>query len=538
MTPRILFARLPLMLIAFALLYAHTLAADWPQWCGTDGKNMVSSETNIPFTFHPGDKAPTGGLDLATARGVRWATHVGAYTCVSPTVVGDRLFIGSVLGGNGILRCLDVATGRQLWQWIAPPRDVPKRVDGRAFQFSHFPRMLGLLSTPAVEDGRVYIVSHRLEVLCLDANGDPDHPRPADPRSTATQALDPEQSDTSRVLWRYDMWDQLGVRPSDVCNCSILVHGDFLYVCTSNGVDRDATASTHDEFRKVPAPDAPSLIVLEKKTGRLAAMDDARIASSGRLLHGQWSAPSLGQVGGRTLVFFGGGDGVLYAFEALEKSPASPLKIQPVWRFDCVPAEYQQAGKSEGRAPILQYCLGDRRRSDSLNKKSDGSYMSLCEIIATPVFHDGKVYVAIGRDPDHGRGRGALWCIDPNGKGDITSTNKVWCYQGLDRSISTVSIHDGRLFLADVAGRLHCLDAATGKPRWVHETGAQVWGSTLVADGKVFMPTHKGLWIFAEGDAPKVLGHIDLGTPMLVSPVVANGTLYIASKANLWAVGK
>ena len=60
---------------------------------------------------------------------------------------------------------------------------------------------------------------------------------------------------------------------------------------------------------------APSLIVLDKHTGRLAATDDEQIGT--RLLHGQWSSPSLGQVGGKTLVFFGGGDGVCYAFEAL-----------------------------------------------------------------------------------------------------------------------------------------------------------------------------------------------------------------------------
>ena len=82
-----------------------------------------------------------------------------------------------------------------------------------------------------------------------------------------------------------------------------------------DGVDRYTQAREQGELRKPPAPTAPSLIVLDKKTGRLVASDDARIGP--RLLHGQWSSPSLGAVNGRKLVFFGGGDGTCYAFEAL-----------------------------------------------------------------------------------------------------------------------------------------------------------------------------------------------------------------------------
>mgnify|MGYP001765070140 CR=1 FL=1 len=84
------------------------------------------------------------------------------------------------------------------------------------------------------------------------------------------------------------------------------------------------------------------------------------------------------------------------------------------------------------------------------------------EVVGTPVFLNNRVYVALGRDPEHGRGRGALHCIDATGSGDITKTGKVWSYQGLDRTLSTVSIADGLLYICDVAGRLHCLDADTG----------------------------------------------------------------------------
>ena len=82
-----------------------------------------------------------------------------------------------------------------------------------------------------------------------------------------------------------------------------------------------------------------------------------------------------------------------------------------------------------------------------------------------------------------------------------------------------------------------CLDAETGQCQWVHETHSAVWGSTLVADGKVFMPTPKGLVVLAAGRKKEVLSQTNVGAALYATPVVANGTLYIASRAGwLWAV--
>jgi outer membrane protein assembly factor BamB len=107
----------------------------------------------------------------------------------------------------------------------------------------------------------------------------------------------------------------------------------------------------------------------------------------------------------------------------------------------------------------------------------------------------------------------------------------------LDRTLSTASVHDGLVYLSDVAGRLHCLDALTGKCYWVHDAKCETWGSTLAADGKVYMPTSKGLWVLAAGKELRVLDRINLGARVMASPVAANGTLYVASTGGwLWAV--
>ena len=310
-----------------------------------------------------------------------------------------------------MVKCLDEATGKLLWQLV-----VPKRTNLEpATYFTH--QDLGVCSSPTVEGDRVYVVTSADEVVCLDVHGQT-NPTPAKP-AEGRPAADAPPAD-AKVIWRYDLINELRVSPHDSASCSVLIHGDVLYVGTSNGVDK-----SHE---KIVSPDAPALVALDKRTGRLLATENEKIST--RLFHCQWSSPSLGKVGDKTLIFFGGADGVCYAFEALDSIPDKPVYLKKVWSYDCNPPSY----KFRDGKPI-HYTDGDKRKRLSPNK-DDGLYVGPSEIIATPVFHNNRVYVAIGQDPMHGRGRGMLHCIDATKTGDITETGRIWSYDGLDRTIS------------------------------------------------------------------------------------------------------
>jgi outer membrane protein assembly factor BamB len=506
-----------LLLFLLVLAYRAPLlpAADWPQWAGSDAKNMVSHETGLPASFVPGEKRPDGTIELATARNVRWGCKIANAIYSTPSIAKGRIFLGGKEREEGIFVCLEEATGRLLWKWKAPAKKFPKDIEGFHIGIHEIPAQMGVCSTAAVDGDRVYFVSHRFEVICLDIRG-----------QTGTNAGEP------RVIWSFDMQEQAGAFPCDAANGSPLIDGELLYVQTSNGVDRNSFSEpAKEKNRKFPAPNAPNVIVLDKRSGRLVATDDTRITDN--LLHGQWSSLSLGKVSGRKLVFFGGGDGCCYAFEALRSVPDKPVRLKTIWSYDCILPEYKAAA---GEDRITHYCLGDKRVAGTLNH-NDGLFVGMSEIIGTPVFVQNRIYVALGRDPEHGRGRGAMHCIDATRTGDISSTGRVWMYQGLDRTISTASVADGLAYLSDMAGRLHCLDATTGKPYWVHETVSEVWGSTLVADGKVYMPTAKYLWILRAGKTLEILDRINLGSRVFASPVASGGSLYVATTGGwLWAV--
>jgi len=508
---------------ALALAFASTaIAQDWPQWGGNDpGRNMYSPAKGLPDRFEPGKlKRGTEEVDLATTKNVKWVSKLGSQSYGNVTIANGRVYIGTNndsprdkahQGDRSILMCLDEKTGGLLWQLV-----VPKLKSGKVNDWES----LGLLASPTIEGNRVYVVTSRCEVLCLDVEGmtngndgykDEGKYMVLDvvgKDGKAVPAVTPGPKDAD-IIWRYDMMDELGVFPHNASNSSVLIVGDTLYVCTSNGQDW-----THSN---IPSPNSPSFVALNKKTGKLEGEDDAEISK--RIYHGQWSSPSTGKVNGKSLVFFGGGDGWCYAFDSVPKKEGDSAFLKTVWKFDCNPPEY----KKDKEGKTIKYPAAE----------------GPSEVNGTPVFYKNRVYIATGQDPEHGEGIGRLVCLDATKTGDVTKTALKWEYRGIKRSISTVSIDPatGLLFIGDFSGFVHCLDAETGKLYWVHDMKAHMWSSTLVADGKVYVGDEDGDFVvLAATKEKKVLSETNLGAPVYSTPVVANGVIYIASNTHLFAL--
>jgi len=504
-----------LPLLTAALLaggIVSTGGADWPAWGGHDlGRNMYAKATGLPDTFDAGKtKSGSDEIDLKTTKNVKWAAKLGSQSYGNPTIYRGKVFVGTNnetprdprhAGDRSILMCLDEKTGAFLWQLV-----VPKLKSGKVNDWE----LLGLFSAP-VHDGKyLYLVTSRCEVLCLDIEGmkdGNDGPYKDEAKyvvlDTGKAPIEPGPTDAD-IIWRYDMMDELGVFPHNASNCNILMLGDLLYVCTSNGQDW-----THVN---VPSPNSPSFVALNKKTGALEGEDDAGIGT--RLFHGQWSSPAAGLVNDKWQVFFGGGDGILYAFDPKPVKEGDTSILKTIWKYDCVPADYRVKDGKPIKYPAAE---------------------GPSEINSTPVFYKGKVYVAIGQDPEHGEGIGHLVCLDPAKGG---KSPMVWEYRGIKRSISTVSIDpdNGLLFIGDFSGFVHCLDADTGKVNWVHDMKAHMWGSTLVADGKVYVGDEDGdFCVLASSRQKRVISEANLGYPIYGTPVVANGLMYVLNQSYLYA---
>lgn len=477
--------------------------ADCPQWGQRYSRNMISAETGLPGSFDP-----------ATGRNVKWVVPLGTETYATPIVAGGRVFIGTNnenprdprhQGDRGILLCLNESDGSLCWQLIAP-----KLADDR---YKDWPEA-GMVSPPTVDGDRVYMMTNRNEVICLDLHGladgndgpYQDEARRAVPSGTQPVALGKADAD---ILWLYDIPIEIGLFPHDSAHGSPLIHGRFMYVNTNSGLK-----GSHQELRM---PEAPSLIVFDKMTGRLIAQDNEGIGP--RIFHSTWSSPALGTVEGRTLIFFCGGDGVVYAFEPLTSvpPPGTVVNLKRVWRYDCDPTAPKEN--------VHQY-IRNRKVSPS-------------NIKSMPVFHNNRVYVTVGGDIWWGKEQAWLKCIDATLTGDITHDGGLWSYPVERHCCSTPSISNGLVFVADCGRNVHCVDAETGKPYWTHRCKGDMWASTLVADGKVYIGARRGdFWILAADKEKKVLCSVKLDGPIVGSPVAANGVVYVATMKKLYALQK
>jgi outer membrane protein assembly factor BamB len=104
--------------------------------------------------------------------------------------------------------------------------------------------------------------------------------------------------------------------------------------------------------------------------------------------------------------------------------------------------------------------------------------------------------------------------------------------------MATVTVADGLVYAADIAGKLHCLDADTGQCYWVHDAAAETWGGALLADGKLYFGTKRQFYILAAGKELEILSEVGLGSPAYSTPIAANGVVYVTSQRYLWAVEK
>ena len=477
-------------------------ASSSTRWGGSSSPNMVSEARNLPID--PGNTEPL------------WEIKTGTHQYSIPTIDRGRLFVaandagieraGFKSTGGGVVMCVNQATGNLIWR-LPNPRYFP----GVKPPY-HFDQWnCGVCSGPVVEGKRVYVVGSRGEILCLDREGQADGNDGPFLDELAymgiTNAPDAQLEPTDGdLVWRYNLITETGVILHDVCGSTLLLDGDLLYACTSNGID--------DRHDKTPKPDAPTLIVLEKRSGRLVARDDARIGR--RMLHCNWSSPVAGRVDGRTLIFFGGADGFLYAFEP--PSPGAGRDIQmlkQVWEYDCNPPDYRVR---DGQ-PV------------PYSKASQNSPDGPSEVIGTPVFLEGRIYVAIGQSPIHGVGRGCLSCVD------AATGRKLWASELVERTLATPAIADGLLYLPDYTGNLHCFDAVTGRRYWMHPLGAKSWcASAFVADGKVFAGTEAStLWVLKAGKELQVLSRSRLKS-VPITPTAADGVLYLPLQNRLLAV--
>ena len=424
--------------------------------------------------------------DTTTGRNIVWSVELGSETFGRPVVAGDAVYVGTdnsrqmnpaFQEASGVLMAFRVTDGTFLWQDVAPKME-------RGLREFLLP---STTSAPYVEGNRLYYVTAECQLRSLDTQGFRDGENSGPYREEVFQ-----DNAAADIAWELDMCFRLGVFPHEASNSEVLPVGDLLMVSTSNGQNEGHT--------RVPSPRAPSLIAVDKHSGEVVW----RVIGPGaQVLHGQWSSPVAANVNGRMQVFFGGGDGWLRAYDAASG--------HEVWRFDGNPKDARWMPRP--------------------------GVLSRSSIIASPVFADGRVFVAMGQDPTHGNGPSLIHAISPNGQGDVTKSRLLWTSREVGRVVGTPIVKDGLVYVGDLGGTVHCLDAATGAHVWKHETNEAIWGCLLLAGDRLYVGNVDGsMTVLRTGRRKELLAQIEMDAPLYSRPALVGDALYLATAQRLYLI--
>jgi outer membrane protein assembly factor BamB len=429
---------------------------------------------------------PPVDWNTTTGRNIVWSVELGNDTFGRPVVAGDVVYVGTDNARQmnpafreecGVLMAFRVKDGAFLWQDVAP------RVERGLREFL----LPSTTSAPYVEGNRLYYVTAECQLRSLDTQGFLDGENNGPYRDEVSQ-----DNAAADIVWELDLCDRLGVFPHEACNSEVLAVGNLLMVSTSNGQNEGHT--------RVPSPRAPSLIVVDRHSGEVVWR---AIGAGEQVLHGQWSSPVAANVNGRMEVLFGGGDGWLRAYDAATG--------HEVWRFDCNPKDARWLPRP--------------------------GVLSRSSIIASPVFADGRVFIAMGQDPTHGDGPSLIHAISPNGQGDVTQSRLLWTSREVGRVVGTPIVKDGLLYVGDLGGTVHCLDAATGKQVWKYETNEAIWGCLLLAGDRLYVGNVAGnMTVLRAGLRKELLAEIEMDAPLYSRPTLVGDALYLATAHRLYRI--
>ena len=466
--------------------------ADAPGRCSAAASAATSS------TWSRRTCPPTWTLkEDGTSKNVKWSQPLGSKAYGGPIVSGGKIFVGTnnntprnpdVKGDKGILMCFNEADGKFLWQAIHDKLDA-----GRVNDWPDE----GICSSPVVEGDRLWFVSNRCEVLCLEHRG-------PGRRQQGRAGREVQEQDRRRRHLAAGHDGRAGRLPAQP--------GRLL------AADRRRHAVRHHLQRRGRGA--------QVRRGPQGA--ELHRASTRTPARSKWTNNDPGR-----------------SRSCTASGPTRSTPSRTASRRSSSPAATAASAPS---TPRTARCSGSSTATRRTPSTRSGREATRNDFVCTPVVYDNKLYIGVGQDPEHGIGVGHLWCIDitkepknkdkdlspaakpsdkPGGKPQTIFDPKdpankdsglVWHfggdapagYEGGDylfgRTMSTCCVHDGLVYAAEYGGFLHCLDAKTGKEYWVHDLKAQTWSSPYYVDGKIYLGDEQGkITVFEPGKEKKIL---------------------------------
>lgn len=132
-----------------------------------------------------------------------------------------------------------------------------------------------------------------------------------------------------------------------------------------------------------------------------------------------------------------------------------------------------------------------------------------------------------------------MMAVRMGGRGDITETHRQWHIPATQQRIGSGVVKDGHLYVANAPGIAECIEVETGKTVWKERLGGDLWGSMLLAEGKLYVGNNQGqIFVLAASTTFEKIAENDMGEPMKAALAPSDGQLFVRTHQNLYCIGQ
>jgi outer membrane protein assembly factor BamB len=408
-------------------------AAAWANWPGWRGPDGLGT-------------AGSGNLPLtwSATENVRWKVPLPDRGNSTPAVWGRRVFVTQVVEKENrrTLMCFDRGDGRLLWQQGTTYGDKEPTHSTNPY----------CSASPVTDGERVIAAFGSAGVFCYDLDG--------------------------RELWRRDLGKQSHIWGN----------------ASSPVLFRDLCIVFHGPGQN------SFLVALDKKTGRTVWRVDTPEPRPDKRTDGFAGNEARGVVG----------------------SFSTPIVIRV----------------ADGREELV---MSLPEKLVALNPR-DGSELWSCRglnplVYTSPIFGEGVV-VAMGGY------FGSTVAVSAEGRGDVTGTHRLWQAERTKNRLGCGVIHDGHIYILNTPGVAECIELKTGKVIWEERLPGvgpkkESWSSMVRAGERIYILNQSGDTVVLRA-APRfeVLAVNAIGNELTnASHAVADGDIFIRTHKHLWCIG-
>ena len=161
--------------------------------------------------------------------------------------------------------------------------------------------------------------------------------------------------------------------------------------------------------------------------------------------------------------------------------------------------------------------------------------------VAMPITENGVIFwyagYMVGTD---GLKYADLLAVNPDGKGDIASTNIIWKkqYELSQNQMLTPVIKDGLIYTMTTKNNLMCIDAATGEEVWSIHLSSNYNASPIYVNGNIWFFSVKGeVLVLKAGRKYEVVAQNQMDSGIWATPAVLRNSVILRTQNYLYRIG-